>query len=224
MDAVYWVAFLVGGTFVALSLLGGDHGPGADAAGDADVHGFGYEPGGADLTHDAGADLAHGAGAGFVDLLSLRFLFLFAAFFGLTGLALHHLAGEGEPFTALVAAAVGFAVGFGGNVALRKIGGAQVSSGVTAADLAGRTARVVLPFGPSDRGKVALVAKGQRLVVPARSFGGAETFAPGDEVVVVRLGTGGVAEVVHPGGGLPEPAADALPAGPVRRGEPVLTA
>lgn len=190
MDTVYWVCLLVGGFFVALALFGG---------GDADHD--------ADLSGDHGADLGHAldapdAGAGFVDLLSLRTLFLFAAFFGLTGVVLSWQA-AGEPFTALVSVLMGLIAGLGGSYAIKRIGYAHVSSGVETRDLEGRTARVLLPFGASDRGTIDVVVKGSRMRLVARGFEGAdEAFTRGDEVVIVRM-DGRVAEVVRPGGALP---------------------
>ena len=194
MEAAYWVAFLVGAFFVALSLVGGDHAGGHDAGGHDGVgHGAGAGP---------------GVGPGLVDLLSLRFVFLFAAFFGLTGLVLSAV-GAGVLFTPLAAVLVGLVVGLGGNVAIRRIAGAKVSSAVEAGDLAGTTARVVLPFEPGSRGKVSVVAKGSRLTLVARAFEDAEPFARGDEVVIVRM-NGSTAEVVRPGGALPARRADPL--------------
>jgi membrane protein implicated in regulation of membrane protease activity len=205
METVYLVALLVGGVFVALSLFGGGHSTDAGAGLD---HG-GLDMAGADaggLDPDvSSAEAAHagGHGPGLADLLSLRFLFLFAAFFGLTGLSLHYVAGEGEPFTGIVAALVGLLVGMGGNFALRRFSQERVSSQVTNADLVGRTARVAIPFEGAARGQVMLVSKGQRLVLPARSLEGAEGFARGDDVVVVRMNCR-TAEVVRVEGGLPE--------------------
>jgi len=205
METVYLVALLVGGVFVALSLFGG-HGGGAghDVSldhGSAGAGGFDHGVSTGDAGGHAG-DAAGGHGPGLADILSLRFLFLFAAFFGLTGLALHYGAGEQEPFTGIVATLVGLLVGLGGNITLRRLSQERVSSQITAADLVGRTARVAIPFEGASRGQVTLVSKGQRLLLPARALEGVEGFQQGDEVVVVRM-NGRTAEVVRvdePGG------------------------
>ncbi len=194
MDTLYLIAFLVGGVFVALSLFGGGHN--ADASADA---GFDHTAGGdvgADTAAHATGDATGGTAPGLADLLSLRFLFLFAAFFGLTGLTLHYVAHEGEPFTALAAALVGTLVGMGGTYTLRRFGQERVSSTITNADLVGSTARVELPFEGAARGQVLLVSKGQRVLLPARALEGVDGFARGDEVVVVRM-DGRTAEVVR---------------------------
>lgn len=195
MDTVYLICLLVGGFFVALSLLGnGDsHGGGVDADVDADLA--------LDVDMDGGS-VGHGSSGGvgttLVDLFSIRALFLFSAFFGLTGTMLS-LLDTGEPYTVLVSALVGLIVGLGGNYVIRRIGYERVSSTLEVDDLQGRTATVLLPFEGDHKGKISVVAGGQRLQVMARSFGGGEQelFRKGEEVVVVRM-NGAIAEVVKP--------------------------
>ena len=93
---------------------------------------------------------------------------------------------------------MGLIAGLGGNYIIKQIGYAHISSAVTAIDLKGRTGTVIIPFEGENKGKISLVSKGQRLQLVARSFEEfEETFAPGDEVVVVRV-DGAVAEVVKP--------------------------
>ncbi len=194
MFTVYLVALLVGGFFVALSLFGGD----GDADGDAHVDLSGHDT---DLSGHNGGH-APGAGAGFVDLLSVRTLFLFAAFFGLTGV-LFSWQDAGEPYTALVSTLLGLVAGLGGSYVIKRVARAHVSSSVTADDLRGKTARVQLPFEPGERGTIDVVVKGSRMRVTARSFDSSEgAFAPGDEVVIVEM-EGREARVVRPGGALP---------------------
>lgn len=184
MDTVYWVALLVGGFFVVLSMLGG-----GDADGDLDMDAD------TDLELDADAEL--GAGPGFIDLFSLRTLFLFAAFFGLCGVLLA-LTDVSEVLRAVLAISTGAFVGLGGNYVIKRVGYAQISSTVTSVDMKGKSGHVVIPFGPTDKGKIVLRSKGQRLQLIARAFEEAEdSFEPGDEVVVVRV-DGGIAEVVKP--------------------------
>lgn len=212
MLTVYWVMLLVGGTLVALSLLGG-----GDAGGDLG----GHDLGGHDVGHDASAVLVDGdgleaEGVVFSDFLSLRFVFLFAAFFGLTGVAMRYLAGVVEPLAFVLALVVGVFVGLFGNVLIRRVGQAEVSSAATTTDFEGKTARVVLPFGGADRGSITLVSKGQRYVLPARSFGGVERYDRGEDVVVVRL-DGRVAEVLRVGGSAADDEAVATPTPPAQR-------
>ena len=193
MDTLYLVCLLVGGFFVLLSIFGGTE-TDADADFDADVDAD-FD---ADLDADADVEMDAGAGPGLVDLLSVRALFLFAAFFGLTGIVLSML-GTGEPLTAILAVLTGLVVGLGGNYFIKRVGYAHVSSDVTVGDLQGVTGEVLVPFEGTRRGKISLVAKGHRVNLLAQAFGGeaVEAFNPGDEVVIVRM-EGAVAEVVKP--------------------------
>ncbi|MBO6575212.1 MAG: NfeD family protein [Rhodothermales bacterium] len=194
MDSVYLISLIVGGFFVLLSIFGADHEGDFDADADVDAE-FDLE---ADTEFEIGMDSETGSGVGLVDLFSLRALFLFAAFFGLTGFGLG-LVGEGEPLTLITSILVGLTVGLGGNYVIKKFAYEQVSSTVGVRDYKGRTAKVVLPFTGAENGKITLEAKGQRLQLPARSLDleTIEAFKPGDEVVVVRM-DGRVAEVVKP--------------------------
>ncbi len=203
MDPVYWISLIVGGFFVLLSIFGGgDSDADADVDFDADADLDFDADADMDLDADADADMHVGygdvgAGPGLVDLFTIRALFLFAAFFGLTGVLLS-LANTGEPMTAILAGLTGAIVGLGGNYIIKSIGYAHVSSTVTAVDMKGRTGTVIIPFDSNDQGKISLISKGQRLQLVARAFEEAdETFEPGDEVVVVRV-DGRVAEVVKP--------------------------
>jgi membrane protein implicated in regulation of membrane protease activity len=197
---IYLIALIVGGFFVTLSLLGGgdtdadaDFDIDADADLDIDLDAdadFDADAGGADVHAD------FGSGPGFVDLLSIRALFLFAAFFGLTGTLLS-MSGSAEPFTAIFSVLTGLVAGLGGNYLIKRVGYAHVSSDISTNDLQGRTARVLLPFDPGEKGKITLEVKGSRMQLVARSLGEEVTFNRGDEVVVVRM-DGSIAEVVKP--------------------------
>lgn len=192
MDTVYWVCLIVGGFFVALSIFGGD----ADADGHVDFDADGDVDFDGDLDGDVGhGDLGHGLG--FVDLLTIRALFLFGMFFGLAGV-LFTWNGTPEVLTATYATLAGLVAGLGGNYLLKRAAYDHISSNVTSDDLRGRTGRVIVPFEGARRGKIALEAKGQRLHLLARAFEGEDgEFHPGDEVVVVRS-EGNLVEVVKP--------------------------
>lgn len=194
METLYLICLLVGGFFLLLSLSGGGE---SDVDGEVDVD--------ADFDADSNGDFdeagdmnAGATGPGLVDLFSVRALFLFAAFFGLTGVALS-LLGTGEPFTAVLSALVGILVGLGGNYVIRRVGYDHVSSNLSAADLRGLTGKVLIPFQGDRRGKITVVTHGKRLQLVARAFENQtiDTFGPGDEVVVVRV-DGSTAEVVKP--------------------------
>jgi len=207
METVYLVCLLVGGFFVALSALGGGD---SDADADVDVDAdFDMDVDAdvdvdfdvdldADVDVDLDADFDHdiSAGPGFVDLLSLRTVFLFAAFFGLTGTLLQ-LTGTEEPIRLFIALAMGFVTGFGGNYIIKKVGYQTVSSDVRQSDMLGKTAKVTIPISGTEKGKVSLVAKESRMQLIAEAFDEESDFKAGDEVVVVKM-NGPVARVIKP--------------------------
>lgn len=210
MDSVYLISLIVGGFFVVLSIFGGseneadsdvdtDFDSDFDSDIDADVDtDFDAD---ADVDHEfhiGSSDLDASTDVGFVDLFSLRALFLFAAFFGLTG-SLFTWLDVAEPMTALLSTVTGMVVGLGGNYVIKKFAYEHVSSNVTMEHLRGKTGSVLLPFGSDDKGKIWVEAKGQRLQLTARSMSEDtdETFELGEEIVVVRINDG-VAEVIKP--------------------------
>jgi len=219
MDAVYLVSLIVGGFFVLLSIFGGgesdsdvDHDLGIDADHDLDFdadHDFDFDADhdfDFDADHDFDVDADHdfdahadlGSGPRLVDLFSVRALFLFSAFFGLTGTLLTWLDASAA-WTLAASVLTGLAIGLGGNWIIKTVGYRTVSSTQTAHDIRGSTARVLVPFEGEEKGKITLVSKGQRLQLLARAFDeeDAVSFEPGEEVVVVRM-QGSVAQVVKP--------------------------
>jgi len=195
MDSVYLISLIVGGFFVLLSVFGAGESD-SDVEMDADFdHEFDFD---ADHDFDTDFSVDAGSGIGVVDLLSIRALFLFAAFFGLTGVILGFM-GSSEPRTAILSATTGLLIGIGGNFIIKRFAYEHVSSQVSDADIQGRTARVLLPFKGSEKGKILVQAGGKRLQITARLFESIdmEEVQNGDEVVVVRM-TGRIAEVVKP--------------------------
>jgi len=201
LDSIYLISLIVGGFFVLLSIFGaGEHDSETDYDHDFD-HDLDFDH---DMDFDSDADIDSDfsmdvdGGPDFVDLLSIRALFLFSAFFGLTGVILG-LLGKGEPLVASLSTATGLVVGLGGNWIIKKFAYEQVSSQVSGSDLKGRTAKVLLPFKGDEIGKILIRAGGKRMQVTARLFESdeAETVGPGDQVVVIRM-DGRIAEVVQP--------------------------
>jgi membrane protein implicated in regulation of membrane protease activity len=189
MDTVYLTSLIVGGFFVLLSIFGGgDHESDADHDADLTV----------DADHDLDASLdvdAHGD-PDFVDLFSIRALFLFAAFFGLTGVTLGAL-GTGEPLNGVLSAMTGLVVGLGGNWFIKRFAYQQVTSQITEQALKGRTARVLLPLSGDRKGRILLESGGRRIELTAQLFDDADSAERDEEVVVVRV-NGHIAEVIKP--------------------------
>ena len=203
MESVYLISLIVGGFFVLLSIFGGgDHEADADTDLDFDADSDFDVDMDLDADHDLDFDMDHDlgmeAGPGLVDLLSIRALFLFAAFFGLTGVVLGAL-GTAEPLLGILSASTGAVIGLGGNWFIKRFAYQQVSSQVTTASLKGRTAEVLLPMEGEQNGRILLEAGGKKLQLTARLFepDQADPVERGDEVVVLRI-DGHVAEVVKP--------------------------
>ena len=196
MDSIYLISLIVGGFFVLLSIFGGGE---TDHDSDTDFdHDFDHDM---DLAgdHDLDTDFSLNVDGGpdLVDLFSLRALFLFAAFFGLTGVILGTF-GTAEPLAGVLSASTGLLVGLGGNYIIKRFAYEQVSSQVTQKELNGKTASVLLPMSGEQKGKILLSAGGKRLELTARMFeGGNEKLESGEEVVVVRM-DGRIAEVIKP--------------------------
>lgn len=199
MDSVYLISLIVGGFFVLLSIFGGgDHE--ADADGDFDFDADTDVDFDADMSADLDAD-AHidlDAGVGFVDLLSIRALFLFAAFFGLTGVTLGAL-GTTEPMNGILSAMTGLAIGLGGNWFIKRFAYQEVSSQMTTAELKGRTATVLLPMEGAQKGRILIDTGERKMQITARLFepDAAEAVIEGDEVVVLNI-DGRIAEIIKP--------------------------
>lgn len=193
---IYIAAAIFGGGFVLPALIGSlDFDTDADFDFDADVDididvDTDFD---ADADFDGDASVA-GAVGGISDwvssLLTFRALIFFAAFFGAVGIVLTVL-DYSEPLPFLSALALG---GFAGVVnarLMRYLKRSEMSSHLTARDLGGTTARVVLPIADERRGRVEIDVGGQPTFMVALPYrpNGAE-LAPGDQVVVVEVREG----------------------------------
>jgi hypothetical protein len=165
---LYVTAAIVGGALLAVNLLKGDPGDGADLSGDSHAV-------------DSGAD-----GWGLVlPLFSLSFWTFFIAFFGLAGTLLSFLP---EPPGRYVIAGASVATGLGSGFAmahlLRQLRQREVHSSVGQQDFVGALGKLLLPVGRGAPGKVRLSIKGRTFDLIAHS----DTDAPlaVDEQVVVH--------------------------------------
>lgn len=160
---LYLFAFGLGGVLLIGSIVVGDKDADADA-GDADAGTDGQAE-----HFDHGVHEGHGGLAGlFTAFLSLRFWMFFFAFFGLTGLVLDGLDLVDHPLVALIAAVgMGLLTGQVTVAVFRRLARSETSTAASAADYVGRTARVMVAFGPGGLGKVRLTLKGTTVDVLA---------------------------------------------------------
>ena len=179
---LYLVCLIAGGIFVVLSMLGG-------IGADLDV----------DFDSDFDGDLEVGGGgiSAIASFLSFRFFTLFATFFGMTGFLLGKV-GYAEPLVLIISLILGFTIGLVGNIVIKKFAQKTISSGLSDSDFIGKTAKVIVPFSGSERGKIKLEAKGQEALLIANSADTDQAkFEVGDEVVVVEI-DGSTAKVIKP--------------------------
>ena len=167
MGLVYLVALALGGGFLAVQVFLSGHDQ-------TDLH---------DLSGE-GAGAGHGASDHSGGWLSPRF-FTFAAFaFGFAGCLLHFLGLASPPLALGLSAAAGLGAGFLASGVFRALRRQDVSSSASLDEASGQLARVLLPCGPDQQGKVRVTLKGQNVDLIATADGPVE---PGTEVVVLDV-------------------------------------
>jgi membrane protein implicated in regulation of membrane protease activity len=143
--AVYLGALLFGGLLLIASVAGVGH--------DGDAHAGG----------DGGLDQDHGQdeGTSWLALFGIRFWSFGGAFFGLTGLLLRGLGGDGlAPLVPAIASVVGAGAGLGASAIFRMLSRDTVGQVKGAAALVGREGLLLLPVDRGQRGKVRLAQPG----------------------------------------------------------------
>jgi membrane protein implicated in regulation of membrane protease activity len=185
MMLIYIVCLVVGGTFVALSAIGGLDG--ADFAGDFDVE--------ADTEADSEFDeIDVGTYPGelqsarrWLPFLSLRFWTFALCFFGLTGVIVTSVQpGLASWLVAAIAVVMGLLCGTLAAVVLRSLSRTSVSSLTRPEDLTGQIGTVEIPFDAHSRGKVRLKIRGSTVGFFALTQED-RAFQPGESVLVVGL-------------------------------------
>ncbi len=210
MQSVYWFCLIIGGIFVALSLVGGDLLEDFDADADAD---FDVDlDGNVDVDLDADADLDTDIEAdtdpdlqidtdpdllrsyarrqkrsffSLSTLTSFKFWTFGGFFFGLTGLVMGALEpGLGWVVIFAIAILMGFLCGGTLVGILRQLKHRQVDSLLRNEDFAGLVGVVELPFDPKSKGKVTLEVGDATLHLVAQTDE-ERPFNVGDPVLVV---------------------------------------
>ncbi len=224
MTAYLFAPGLGGVLLIASIVLGGDGEADGDLAldGDVDADADLALEGDVDADADDLANLgqqglhtshgdAHGSLSGFVaGFLSLRFWTFALAFFGLTGTVLAGLSLAGPVTTVILASVMGVVVGRGTVALFSALRASESSLAASEGDYIGKSAKVILGFGPGELGKVRLQMKGTTVDLLAQSDD-PTPFSTGDEVMIIQL-SGAKAQVTHAGRSLPASEARALEA------------
>lgn len=186
MQSVYWLCFILGGTFVTLSALGGLDGVEFDAEIDTDIE---LRP---PTPHDQSKPSSHTINpkVRFVVnvLTSVRFWTFSSGFFGLTGILLSWLYSSfsaGLIFT--IALLIGLLLGTAIASALVALHMRQVDSLVRSTDLAGLMGVVEVPFDAHSRGKIRVDVRGNIVDFVARTDESEQLFEQGDRVLIVGV-------------------------------------
>ena len=195
--AIYWIALVVGGGMLVLSVLSGDAGDADfDVGADFDLD---LDPD-ADVDFDA-ADAAvapHAAPAHATALsqwFSTQFIVFFLAMFGATGVIVTIVTDAGPGTTLAIALVCGAVIGQGAHRIFNYV---RASSGNTLTrpqDYVHKLARVTIPIRGAHTGEIALQVRDAERHVPAVAGGSQADFDKGDEVLVVGY-RGGVSSVI----------------------------
>ncbi|MGD1900453.1 MAG: hypothetical protein ACFB16_26370 [Phormidesmis sp.] len=206
MESVYWFCLIIGGAFVALSLVGGgdlldDFDIDADADFDVDTDFDADIDADADFDADidADTDLQIDTDVALLKttarrrrrlpfplsiLTSFKFWTFGGFFFGLTGLVIGATSPELGILTFAIALAMGIFCGGALASSLRYLKHRQVDSLMRNEDFSGLVGIVELPFDANSKGKVFLEVGGSTLHLIARTDE-TESFQVGDRVLVV---------------------------------------
>lgn len=201
MMTAYLFALGLGGVLLIASIvLGGDAESDGDLAldgdvdadadlaleGDVDADGHDLADLGQQGLHTSHGD-AHGSLSGFIaGFLSLRFWTFALAFFGLTGSVVGGLSLAGPITTVVLASVMGLVVGRSAVALFSALRAGESSMAASEGDYIGRSAKVILGFGPEELGKVRLQMKGTTVDLLAQSDD-LTPFGTGDEVMIIQI-------------------------------------
>jgi membrane protein implicated in regulation of membrane protease activity len=183
---IYLTALAFGGVLLVATLLGG-HGHG-----DADHHVGDHDQ---DPDHPHGHDAGPAARAALVlPFLSLRFWTFGLAFFGLTGALLHGLGSTSPLIAAVLAAALGLALGYGAARLFQTLARETVGQLAPDGGHVGREGKLLLPVARGQRGKVRVTAGGAAVDMLAESDDERPLPAGTTVLIVAMRGTVAVVE------------------------------
>jgi membrane protein implicated in regulation of membrane protease activity len=152
---------------------------------------------GAGHDHTSGHDgTTEGDASPMLALLSVRVWTYLLAFGGVTGVLLRYLGHEGEPTSAIGALVVGVLAAVMARVVIGRATRSGASGTVRSADLVGKSAAVLVPFGGTATGKVRVRVAGADVDLLATTEDG-QPLGRHDEVLIVEIREGGSALVTR---------------------------
>ncbi|MEC4984006.1 MAG: NfeD-like protein [Oscillatoria sp. PMC 1068.18] len=181
MLSTYFFCFLIGGIFVALSVVAGFDGVEFDNDFDTDLEITDT----ADEDEDSGIRTKVKHRRIWLPIFSLRFWTYGTCFFGLTGILLSRLELSPEQVT-YISLATGICCGTAIAWILHSLRRRKVDSLVRSHDLVGLEAMVEIPFAADSRGKVSVSVKGSTVALLAYTEEDRD-FAVGETVYVVGM-------------------------------------
>ncbi|MEC4894784.1 MAG: NfeD family protein [Oscillatoria sp. PMC 1051.18] len=181
MLSIYFFCFLIGGIFVALSVVAGFDGVEFDNDFDTDLE-ITDTP---DEEEESGRRTQLKYRGIWLPIFSLRFWTFGTCFFGLTGILLSRLELSPEQ-VAYISLAIGIFCGTAIAWVLRSLRRRKVDSLVRSHDLIGLEATVEIPFAADSRGKVSVSVKGSTVALLAYTEEDRD-FAVGETVYVVGM-------------------------------------
>lgn len=149
-----------------------------------------------DMDKDVDKDVGAGGGLDWAPVASLRFWTFLLAFGGATGTALTFAGGLSPVAVGVITVVIGWACGVGMVAVMRTVRRGSVGSEVSARDLGGETAEVVVPVSRGAIGKIRVTAKGRVHDLIAETEDDA-TFATGSKVMIVGEGAEGRVQVTR---------------------------
>ena len=190
---IYIAAAIFGGGFILPALLGSlDFDTDTDFEFDADTD-FDLDMDAdvdVDADHGGGLEAATGISEWISSLLTFRTLIFFSAFFGIVGIVLTVL-DYTEPIPFASATGLGLLAGVVNARLMSYLKRSDMSSHLTEKEIAGSTARVVLPVAQQRRGRVEVDVAGQPQFMVALPFRpDAAEMSQGAQVVVIEVKEG----------------------------------
>ena len=190
MQSVYWIAFVAGGIFVVLAVIGGIDGAEIDFAGDIGSVAPEFEAGGIDQDVefvDTPSKTSARAFNPLTMLASFRFWTFGACFFGLTGLLVSWVQPQRSVVNIFfIALLMGLFIGGMVSFIFHRLK-TRLPNSMTAPDeLVGLLATVEIPIQPSDRGKIRFQYRDSSREIPARTNEN-QLLEVGDSVIIIGI-------------------------------------